>query len=225
MLSVTTTAALLLAWAVTGQGPVAENPASAAPQATPPATGLDARAQAHDGLMLRLFAGVGAGSMRGGRAGEGAGEALGSSAQVSLGGALTDRLSIHADLVLMGQMALRQAVPRGDLRVQAMLGAGVTGWPFGSSNVFLSASVGPAFGVLNRIYDTGPNTFQVASRFTAPGLGVNLLVGKEWWVRPDWGVGVAGQLFYAHTFDNAAGLSGDDFNIVVGTVGVTATYQ
>jgi len=32
---------------------------------------------------------------------------------------------------------------------------------------------------------------------TEMGVGLNILVGKEWWVSHDWGLGVAGQLYVA----------------------------
>lgn len=35
------------------------------------------------------------------------------------------------------------------------------------------------------------------------GVGLHALVGKEWWVSPKWGLGIAGQLFVGSMKDNA----------------------
>lgn len=34
-----------------------------------------------------------------------------------------------------------------------------------------------------------------------PGLGVQVIVGKEWWMTPDWGLGIAGELTLASMKD------------------------
>lgn len=42
------------------------------------------------------------------------------------------------------------------------------------------------------------------------GVGLNLDVGKEWWVGDDLGVGLAGRFWYTHATRELAGLKGTD---------------
>lgn len=46
-----------------------------------------------------------------------------------------------------------------------------------------------------------------ADESTNFGVGANLMVGKEWWVTPDWGLGIAGQFQVASMRDNPQGVS------------------
>jgi hypothetical protein len=66
-------------------------------------------------------------------------------------------------------------------------------------NLYLSATL-----TFTRISfsDSTPNH---ASGDTNAGIGLSLMVGKEWWVGWDWGIGVAGQLHIASMRDHPSG--------------------
>ena len=55
------------------------------------------------------------------------------------------------------------------------------------TNVYLAGSIALASGTL--ISDWGTTELNA-------GYGINVAVGKEWWVSDNWGIGVAGQLFH-----------------------------
>jgi len=60
-------------------------------------------------------------------------------------------------------------------------------------NVYFSGAVG----LSNAVWERSDGERQ-ASRL---GLALNLLVGKEWWVDPQWGIGAAAQLLLMRAGD------------------------
>ena len=83
----------------------------------------------------------------------------------------------------------------GDLSVFAF-GGGLTYYIM-PANVYLAGSVG--FG--QAVFED----YRGAVDGSDLGLGVNLMVGKEWWVGSDWGLGVAGQGIILATDDEFLG--------------------
>lgn len=85
------------------------------------------------------------------------------------------------------------------------LGLGLTYYIM-SSNFYLSGSIGPAVGVVE--YETSGTDLDLFgfdfSSLTQRqieiesdiGYGINVAIGKEWWVSDNWAIGVAGQLFH-----------------------------
>jgi len=55
------------------------------------------------------------------------------------------------------------------------------------------------------------------------GVGVNVDVGKEWWVGDNWGLGVVGRFWYTHATIDAA--VDETLNLLGGVLGFSATYQ
>jgi hypothetical protein len=58
---------------------------------------------------------------------------------------------------------------------------------------------------------------------TRDGIGIQLMVGKEWWISQDWGIGVAGEFIGASMKDkndSSVTWSADAFSILV-----SATYN
>jgi hypothetical protein len=74
----------------------------------------------------------------------------------------------------------------------SMFGAGVTYW-FMPVNMYLSGSIGAATMDLEVDNDEGPD-FDLESD---TGFGVDLTLGKEWWVGNKWGLGVAAGLNFS----------------------------
>lgn len=70
---------------------------------------------------------------------------------------------------------------------------------FMPSNVYLSGSLGLANAAIETDFDTFDSDF---------GYGINLAVGKEWWVSDNWGLGVASHLYYSRIPD--AELNGEE---------------
>jgi hypothetical protein len=91
---------------------------------------------------------------------------------------------------------------------------------FMPANVYITGAVG--LSVLTFRYEDSSD-----SSSTELGVGLNLDVGKEWWVGDQWGLGVAGRVWYSH---NAVGdeesepLSAVD-NLVSVSVLFSTTYQ
>ncbi len=57
------------------------------------------------------------------------------------------------------------------------------------------------------------------------GYGINVAIGKEWWVSDNWGIGVAGQLFYTVLPDENP--KGEEFDLNTASIGIlfTATFN
>lgn len=58
---------------------------------------------------------------------------------------------------------------------------------------------------------------------TDTGFGMKLAVGKEWWVGDHWGIGVAGQFFFASNKDK--GTNPPTWSTTAGGVAFSATYN
>lgn len=155
----------------------------------------EAHARSHRGFFLRLGLGVGWGDLRGSHdpVTEDAAtfSGLGLSGLIAVGGALTENLILHGDLYFSAILdadadgGTYGLVPgyeyRGDITAFAP-GIGLTYYVM-PINLYLSGSLGLSQAVWER-YDGE----RQASRF---GIATQFVVGKEWWVDPLWGLGVA----------------------------------
>jgi hypothetical protein len=145
-------------------------------------------AHAHTGFALRLAAGFGyihsadkhvSDDLRY--------EGGASSVMVSIGGSPVENLFLSADLfgVTCGHRKVRidGTDVEGNFDLTAAgLGFGVS-WYFTPINIYVHATVG-----LSTMFITEPDG--VSSKSKA-GWGISLMVGKEWWVSENWGLGVA----------------------------------
>jgi len=160
-------------------------------------------AETHDGLYLRM--GLGVGYLRSSTNIAGSDLKLSGTAfglDFALGGAVTQ------DLIIFGEFAFLSVdsptVTYGGVSGNANgvsfdhigFGPGIA-YYIEPANVYLSGSL--IFGKL-QTQQNGSNT---VSGQTDMGLGANLLVGKEWWVSPQWGLGVALQFMLASNKDGA----------------------
>lgn len=85
-----------------------------------------------------------------------------------------------------------------------MIGAGAT-YFVPDPNLYVAGSIGIARG---QIQDGSGNTSR-----SPDGWGLNLLAGKEWWVSPHWGVGVAAHFFYIHLPEDTSSASTTDIAV------------
>jgi hypothetical protein len=132
----------------------------------------------------------------------------------AIGGAIADNLILNVDL--FGGRVFEPEVDRdgtdlGDAdRLEEDLGIGerveLGGLGLGVTyyimpiNLYLAGSVG-----LGRAVFEDANGERRGSDF---GFAANVMVGKEWWVAPEWGVGVAGQLLLLRAEDDILGTVG-----------------
>jgi hypothetical protein len=173
------------------------------------------RKRRHDGFFLRLAIGAGGGGLTGDDFVDSGAEVsvagAGLSTDIAIGGALVENLILHADIyqmTLFNPTVSRDGNEVGDaddvgdeegvgqdIRM-AGLGIGVT-YYFMPINLYLSGSVGLGQAVFEG--DHGD------TEGSEPGFGGNLMVGKEWWVGADWGIGAAAQLLFIAVEDEVLG--------------------
>jgi hypothetical protein len=161
----------------------------------------------HEGFFLRLQLGPGGSSVsREGESWSGMGLGMG----LAIGGSPVENLALHLDLQTTWLFS-----PDRDVNGIGMqsLGLGVTYYIM-PVDLFLSGSVG--IGWLAFEDDAGQ------SKDTSAGIALDALIGKEWWVGSDWGIGIAAQLLYMHVKDytDDAGMDAIAVNALF-----TATYN
>jgi hypothetical protein len=168
----------------------------------------------HDGFFLRLTLGFGGGSV-GNDDIDWSGPSMGMG--MAIGGSIVDNLALHADfqntLVLSPTVETKGKSETfdGDLQLSS-LGIGVT-YYFMPINLYLSGAIG--LGVTSFENNAGQQYD------TSAGPVLNVLLGKEWWVGADWGVGVAAQLLVMSVKDDIDGkLTSGALNVLF-----TATYN
>jgi hypothetical protein len=115
---------------------------------------------------------------------------------IAIGGSIVENLALHADFhtTLLPNPTERAAETQdfeADIVFESM-GVGVT-YHIMPINLFVSASGG--IGSLAFEDDLGD------SKETGAGLMLSGMIGKEWWVGTDWGLGVAGQVQYTRVRD------------------------
>jgi len=197
---------------VRAQQPKPDAPASAPPPASPPppygpppgyvppAYNPGLPANVHDGLFLRLHLGVGHTSVSGAgqyRSGvEVAGRSL--SLGLALGGALTENLIVFGNLFMSvaDRPDSTQYGATSSLDASAFLGGFGLGLAYYimPANVYLSAALAAMSFSMSDDYGK-----TLAASNT--GLGFQGMIGKEWWVSSEWGLGVAGELVFASMKD------------------------
>jgi hypothetical protein len=158
---------------------------------------FDRGAERHDGVMLRVTAGMG-GSVESIDSGASERRMSGLSAMfsVDLGGALNDQVSLHgrfASAALSDPDYEVDGVDRGELsglRANAFLLAPAVTYYLMPANVYLTGAAGLSWINLDDA--------QEERRWSESGLGFNLDLGKEWWVSRNWGMGVAGRFWFSY---------------------------
>lgn len=177
--------------------------------------------ETHDGFMLRLTLGLG---YEGLAMSDGAGtqvdlSGFGVSSSISLGGVVAENLALHGDffgLSAVGPNASVNGEEFGSLSDSSVsligLTVGVTHWIM-PLNLYLSGAIGLAKANI----DIGNTNFEADW-----GFAVRALIGKEWWVAADWGLGIKAELIWANvpTDEDQGSASFVGFN-----VGMSVTYN
>jgi len=168
----------------------------------------EAGIETHDGLMLRFAIGPGGGVVKqfypdidGLKVDLSGGGLLWS---FDLGAGVTDRLTVQArlgQLLLLGPSFSAQnarpgspeseGLPEGSSVSATLVGAGIT-YHLMPINMYVTAIGGLSFISLH-IADLADHDQEVART----GFGVNLDVGKEWWITNQIGIGVAARFWWA----------------------------
>jgi hypothetical protein len=195
--------------------------------------GPDPGARAHDGFYLRLHLGPGythlSASDSGGDLSLG-GKSL--SFGIALGGAVSSHVIVYGTVVdglvfdLSSKQNQAQAesgmiegfVNGGGLGRMSVLGVGAGAAYYLDSNVFFASSVlGSRVSVSDVIGAVAKSDW---------GVTFEGLVGKEWWVSDNWGLGVAGQLLLGVMKDGPnANTSGPRWTLAALSVLFSATFN
>jgi hypothetical protein len=169
----------------------------------------------HEGFFLRLNLGVGfAGASRPDYKWSAAGLGMG----LSIGGSIVRNLALHVDF---NSTLLPSPTQKSDGRkqdfdgdiVMESMGIGLTYYIM-PANVFLTGGIG-----LGRLVFED-NDGQ--SKETNAGVTLSGMIGKEWWVGSDWGLGIAGQILYMHVGDY---IDDQHINAVAVNLLFSATYN
>ncbi len=182
----------------------------------------------HDkGFFMRLSGGGGYGHA-GSRAGSSDVTLSGFAAQLDLafGGIITPNLALTGELFGMSAFEPTMKLASGAGSVSARLedtrfrvgalGVGLT-YYFMPANIYASAAVG-----IGSAQVRGVGSDFVVEANTDPGLAINVMAGKEWWVARRWGLGVAVQFMFASLPDDSASENWKVFQI---GVSLTATMN
>jgi hypothetical protein len=187
-------------------------------------------AERHDGFMLRMVMAFGASNMSesfetpslGDNSFEYSGFSLGLS--LDLGASPIDDLVIHArfaDLVNPSPSISMNGDDLGEAEdlsvIASMFGVGVT-YYFMPINFYLTGAIGPSWiSISDRTTDERQSSDL--------GFGLNVDIGKEWWVSDNWGLGAAGRFWLTtleHQSDSSVPI---DYTLLGFGVAFSATYQ
>jgi hypothetical protein len=195
----------------------------------------EAGVESHDGGMIRLTLGFGAGSVSQdysnvtGLEVELSGGGLVWSADVGAG--VTERLTVHARIgqlwLTAPRFSARNAAPgspesqplaSGSTLTATLVGAGAS-YNFMPLNMYLTA-----IGGLSVIYLELGDADEDDQEILRTGVGFNFDVGKEWWVASQLGLGVAARFWWATGGADYRGAHFDRTLLGLGLV-LSSTYQ
>jgi hypothetical protein len=191
--------------------PPPPSPGYAPPGAYPPAYNVGSPGNVHDGFFLRLHLGGGFTSIKGnGNKISGGSVSLG----VALGGALAENLILFGNFFL--SVADSPDVTESGVTLTASGSATLGGFGAGLTYYFMPVNIYISGALAAMVFQTadadGNNLYS-----SDTGLGFQGMVGKEWWVSPEWGLGVAAELTVASMKDkNVSSISwtGSSFSLV-----------
>ena len=190
--------------------------APSAPLYTPPpeqpAPPAEHGVETHDGIMLRFTVGIGGGSMSdeldddvlllGGGGGESSASGAGFMGSVDVGAGITDELTLHGRIGLLEMFDPRLENADGDeidppyqkTLVALIIGPGVT-YNIMPLNLYVTGVAG--LNIVGLTFDEEDGDFRDEFRdHPTAGFGINLDVGKEWWVTNQTGIGLAGRFWW-----------------------------
>jgi hypothetical protein len=181
-------------------------------------------AHLHTGFFLRLAIGPGYGwAERNTGVEDIAAYGLGFLFAFDIGGAVTENLIVHArisDFVNLGptfERDGREYDGPDELTLAFILYGGGLTYYFMPANVYTTVAFGAALGLLELDGD--------AYSESDVGFGVDVDLGKEWWVGSEWGLGVAARFSYASVPPSSSNADADWLDgIAVGAL-FSATYN
>lgn len=202
--------------------PAAAQPSAAPATAPPPSAGVTAPAtgdHTHDGFYLRLTSGVGFTRMTDAdqvATISGAGGNFG----LALGGALTPNLIVYGEV--FDDIAISPEVEIGGSSAMTVDGvnAGVVGIGLGAAYYVMPANVYVSGTLAASKLTVQKDGEQIAE--SDLGFGVSAQVGKEWWVSPSWGLGIAGQVFVGSMADKN---NGPRLSATAAALALSATFN
>lgn len=175
----------------------------------------------HDGFFLRLAPGIGVMSSSE-TVGANKFEYSGTSGlfNFAIGGAIFENFIVHLDLSAASISEPKLEVNGKSVdntsndHATSLLGIGLT--YYFPSNIYLTGAAGRA----NTEVRANGKTYR-----TDNGYGFNLMLGKEWWVSENWGLGVAGQWLYTKCPDKP--FAGSTPDVKASSLGIlfSATYN
>jgi hypothetical protein len=204
------------------------------PVASPPP---DPSAERHDGLMLRVTLGFGGAGAKQTNADvdlssefvqdrkttfSGAGTSL----SVDVGGPVGENIILHgrASAFMLERPSLQiDGADYGRTKhsfAGAFLLAPAVSYYFMPVNLYVTGAAGLSFMGM-RYWDRAG---EEQKRVTEAGIGLNFDIGKEWWAAPQWGLGVAGRLWYSRISDQRS-IGRLEYEFAGAAVLFSATYQ
>ena len=179
----------------------------------------------HDGFFMRFNVGPGflhASETWGGVTDTYSG--MGVTFGAAFGGAVAPNLLIYGEVlgtsVIEPDVTFSDGSPGGPINgdmTMGSVGPGVA-YYFEPTNLYLSGTL-----TFTRISFTDNSSD--ATSDTNVGIGLSLMVGKEWWVARDWGLGLAGQMHLATMGDDPAPGYHARMNALVFSLLFSATYN
>lgn len=188
---------------------------TAAHEAPPPPAPPRAGHHEHDGFYLRMMPGVGYTSMSSSGIKVHGGSGM---FTFSIGGAVTDNLIVFGHLGGSTIVDPKVRIAGNDLQGRGSaslsgIGVGIAYYLM-PSNVYFSGAL-----VATQISLRDEDDRRIGE--TETGGGVDLSIGKEWWVSDNWGLGVAGRFMFASIDDRG----GSTIKATSTSIAFTATYN
>jgi hypothetical protein len=148
-----------------------------------------------------------------------------------IGGALSENLILHARLSGLTNHGNKKVALNIDDQLihtektgisYGLAGVGLTYYIM-PVNIYLTFILGIAGSALQVDQDDIDNNVEIEG--SKPGVGLNLDVGKEWWVGSEWGLGVAARFTFSSVGTNKSSTSDDRLESVGLGVLFSATYN
>jgi hypothetical protein len=145
---------------------------------------------------------------------------------IALGGTVAPNFAIYGDL--FGLSMIEPTVSQGGVeqgtaeRTRATVGGLGVGAAYYIMplNLYFAGAIGSGAASVQTRIPVGTAEL-VIDEDSRPGLLVNLMIGKEWWVSPRWGLGLAGQAIFSRLKTDA----GTEFGILGFGVVFSATMN
>jgi hypothetical protein len=185
----------------------------------------------HDGFYMRLTTGLGVLSAKYKRSElDTTISGPGVAATFAFGGAVATNLVLYGEMLMT--MALNPKSESGGTTQNLTnknvnlfgIGPGVA-YYLEPSNLYFSGTL--AFSYVSETDSSNSNNSNSSVDLTEMGIGLSFMVGKEWWVSHNWGLGAAGLLHVASmkTKDQIAGTTPNNMTATALSVLFSATYN